>query len=150
MDDCLTERIEGVGGRSGWGGKILEKLPGGGNGELAKGGDVVALARGAAEGDEKSVRMKTAPAATGAGSRTEKAPNAVAGGLGRGLPHATIELGKNPLIRFFFADQAARLRDRKRHGFAMGTAEKKFAGGRGPLRPGSRGIDVEMPGDLAA
>jgi hypothetical protein len=129
MDGCLAQRIESVGGGPGGSGKFLKKLPGGGDGELAEGGDVVTAAGRAAEGHEKGVGVKATATTAGAGARAEKAPNAVARCLAGGFRHPAIQFREDALEWFFLPNQAAGLGGLEGDGFSLGAAQEEFPGG---------------------
>jgi hypothetical protein len=133
MDHSLAEGIEGVSGRAGGRREIGEKLPGGGHGELAKGGNRVAPAGGSAEGDPQGIRVEAMAATTRTGAGTEKAADAVAGGLVGGSRHATIQFRQDALKRFFLPNQTALVAGLEDNGFTAGTPQKKFPGGVRPL-----------------
>jgi hypothetical protein len=149
MDHSLAEGIEGVRGRAGRMREIGEKSPGGGHGKLAQGGNRVAPAGGSAEGDPQGIRVEAMAATTRASTGTEKAADAVAGGLVGGGGHATIQFREDALKRFFLPDQAALVAGLEDNGFTAGSPQEKFLGGVRPLGPGGIGFHPKVVGEVA-
>ena len=121
LEDGLAKGLEGMGGWAGWGSELGKPVACLGDGESAVGGDVVALAWGAAEGDGEGGEGEAFSLAGGAESGAKESAEAGAGGFGLEGEDLALEFGDKALERFF-----------RKRGATFGAVKEEFFCGGGP------------------
>lgn len=101
LEDSLAEGFEGMGGGACWGIELGKPVAGLRDRESAVGGDVVALAWGAAEGDGEGGESEAFSLAGGAESGAKEFAQAGAGGFGLKGEELALEFGDESLEWFF-------------------------------------------------